>query len=66
MTRIALIGDSMTMGHLEMFPKSIGWPKLMFDMVNNEANIEIINFGYSGTTVAHKSGHAYVTKPTYK
>ena len=26
LTRIALIGDSMTMGHYDMFPKSIGWP----------------------------------------
>lgn len=35
-------------------------------MVKDDAKVEIINFGYSGTTVSHKSGFPYVEKKTYK
>jgi len=37
----------------------------MFDMIKDDAKVEIINFGYSGCTVSHK-GVPYIGKATYK
>jgi len=38
----------------------------MFDMIKDDAKVEIINFGYSGCTVSHKSGVSYIDKATYR
>ena len=38
----------------------------MFDMIKNDAQLEIINFGYSGRTMSHKSPFPYVESKLYK